>query len=79
MTDLEKTIQAALQRFQSLPLAERIKLREEQRRSWVVGEMLIEHPEFTRAQAEKIFDDMLAGWRGPLDPVDPLPLPPSTR
>lgn len=29
-----------------------------QRKSWVIGEMLIQHPEMTREQAEKIYDEI---------------------
>lgn len=29
-----------------------------QRRSWVIGEMLIEHPEMTREYAERIYDEV---------------------
>lgn len=30
-----------------------------QRRSWVIGEMLIAHPEMTRADAERIVDGVI--------------------
>jgi hypothetical protein len=28
-----------------------------QRKSWVIGEMMIEHPEMTREEAERIYND----------------------
>lgn len=30
-----------------------------QRRSWVTGEMMLEHPEMTREDAQVIYDEML--------------------
>jgi len=32
--------------------------REVQQRSWVIGEMMIEHPEMSRADAEAIYDSI---------------------
>lgn len=29
-----------------------------QRKSWVIGEMMIEHPEMTREHAEKIYEEV---------------------
>lgn len=29
-----------------------------QRKSWVIGEMMIEHPDMSREEAERIYDDI---------------------
>lgn len=34
--------------------------RDAQRRSWVIGEMMLEHPEMTREEADASFDAMEA-------------------
>ncbi len=39
--------------------------RRHQRRSWVIGEMMLEHPDMTREQAEKLADSVL----GPASPT----------
>jgi hypothetical protein len=33
--------------------------REAQRRSWVIGEMMLEHPEMSREQAEAIYNRVM--------------------
>lgn len=37
---------------------ERTEMLRAQRRSWVVGEMLLAHPEMTRAEVEKLVDSI---------------------
>lgn len=36
---------------------------EAQRRSWVVGDMMLEHPEMTRVEVERIYDEVTFGKR----------------
>jgi hypothetical protein len=59
MATIEEKIQAAMIAFEKLPLAQRIKIREQQRQSWVVGETMLEHPEMTREQAVAIYDKVV--------------------
>lgn len=78
MTDIETQIKAAMVRFRSLPLNQDRRMAFSILICWVIGEMLIEHPDMTREQAERLFDQSLAG--GPaVDPVDPVDPPPLTR
>lgn len=60
-SELEKTVAEAMARFRKLPAEERLRLRELQRRSWVVRETLLEHPEMSREDAEKLYDNALNG------------------
>lgn len=60
-TNLHETIQAALARYNALPPEDQRKMRAAQRKSWVVGEFMLSHPEVTRAYAEKIFDNIELG------------------
>ncbi len=47
-------LKAAAQRFCEMPLDEQAKMRAAQRKSWVVGEMMIEHPEAERLYYEVV-------------------------
>lgn len=44
-----------LERAKDLPPPTRQQI-EAQRKSWVIGEMLLEHPEMTREEVEAIYD-----------------------
>lgn len=59
--ELENMICAAILRFERLPTEEKIKMREAQRRSWVIGEMMIEHPDWSREYAEQLYEKVLTG------------------
>lgn len=48
-------------RFRALAPADQISHREAQRKSWVIGETMLEHPEMTREQAELLYDHALRG------------------
>lgn len=49
--------------FQALPTEDQIRIRREQERRFVTNEMMIEHPEMTRLDADILYDKMLAGVR----------------
>jgi hypothetical protein len=59
----ESNLLALLQRsvaaFNALTLEQQREHRAEQRKSWVVGEMLLEHPEMTREHVERIYDEVV--------------------
>jgi hypothetical protein len=40
-----------------------------QRRSWVVGELMLQHPEMTKAEADARYDEMLVklGYSAPVE------------
>lgn len=56
MTDLEAAIKKAVAAFHKLSHAEQAAVREAQRKSWVVGELLLQHPEMTYEEAVTIYD-----------------------
>jgi len=49
---------ALLERARNLPpmTEEQIAI---QRKSWVIGEMMLEHPEMSREEAERIYDEVV--------------------
>ena len=54
--ELKILVEQACARFNALsPEQQREEMRA-QRKSWVIGEMLLEHPEMTREYAEQIYD-----------------------
>ena len=60
MNDINKLVQDAVARFNALSPDEQRAMRQAQRKSWVVGEMMIEHPEMTREQVEQLYDRVCA-------------------
>ncbi len=59
MSGLEDQIREAMERFRALPVDDQRKMRRAQRRSWVVGETMLSHPEMSRQEAERLFDDIV--------------------
>lgn len=49
-------LMALLERAKTLPPMTKEE-RRAQRRSWVVGEMMLAHPEMLREEAERLFDE----------------------
>ena len=39
-------------------IGEKAAMKRAQRKSWVIGEMMLEHPEMTRERAEEIYDSL---------------------
>lgn len=58
MTDLEILVKAAVARYDELTPEQKRTHRAAQAKSWVIGEMLLEHPEMTRDHAEKIWENL---------------------
>lgn len=66
--DLGKLIAEAEARFRALAPADQLAHCEAQRKSWVVGETMLEHPEMTREQAELLYDHALREFIPPPPP-----------
>lgn len=60
MSDLSELVKQAVARFNAMPPDERREHRRQQRKSWVIGETMLSHPEMTRAEAEQLFDEVEA-------------------
>lgn len=56
--ELAALIERTKQLWGTLSAPEKAELIQAQRRSWVIGEMLLEHPEMTREYAEWILDQV---------------------
>ena len=54
--DLHALVQKAMAAFEALTPEQQRAHRAEQRRSWVIGNMLLDHPDMTRERAEQIVD-----------------------
>lgn len=55
---LATMVKAAVDRFNAMPPAEQAAMRRAQRKSWVVGEMMLEHPDMTRDEVERLYDGL---------------------
>lgn len=53
---IEQLVKEAVERFNALPMEKQNEMRRAQRKSWVIGNMLLDHPEMTREHAEAIYD-----------------------
>lgn len=56
--EIDVLVKEAMQRFRGMAPEAQARMRRAQRKSWVVGEMMLEHPEMTRAYAEKLYDQI---------------------
>ena len=61
MTDLEKLLVAAQKRFDAMTPEQQRAMRDAQRKSYVVGEFMLAHPEATREYAEEIYEKVVLG------------------
>jgi hypothetical protein len=55
----EADLKAAARRFKEMPLDEQHKMIAAQRKSWVIGETMLAHPEMTREQAEQLYYEVV--------------------
>lgn len=53
---LKQQLFDALEHFAKLPKKEKQAMLAAQRKSWVIGELMLAHPEMTREEAEQIYD-----------------------
>jgi len=58
--NIEELVRDAVARYEAMTRDEQQAMRRAQRRSWVVGEMLLEHPEKTREEVERIYDEVVS-------------------
>jgi hypothetical protein len=59
--ELGRLIERAVAAYKAMTPAEKREMHEAQRRSWVIGELMLEHPEMTRDEAENIYDRVSMG------------------
>lgn len=58
MMELEKLIKEAQAKFDALTPEQQREHRRAQRKSWVVGETMLSHPDMSREDAEKLYDSL---------------------
>lgn len=56
--ELAELINRSVKAFEALTPEQQQEHRLVQRRSWVIGEMLLSHPNMTREYAERIYDGL---------------------
>lgn len=49
-------LDALLEKAKTIPFTK--EMRAAQQESWVIGEMMLEHPEMTREEAKRIYDSL---------------------
>jgi hypothetical protein len=54
--ELSALLAKARTAVESMTPEEKRLMHETQRKSWVIGELMLEHPEMTREQAEKLYE-----------------------
>ncbi|HEY2010572.1 MAG TPA: hypothetical protein VGH23_16400 [Rhizomicrobium sp.] len=57
--ELLALLERARAMYDAMSLEDRRTLHDAQRRSWVIGEMMLEHPDMSREQAESLFDQII--------------------
>jgi hypothetical protein len=56
--ELTEAIKRAVEWFDNLPPDKKREHLAAQRKSWVIGEMMLEHPKMTREEAERIYEEI---------------------
>ena len=59
MRDLQELVKRAVERFDAMPVDQQREHRRAQRKSWVVGETMLSHPEMSREEAERLYDQVI--------------------
>lgn len=59
--DLDALVHKAVAEFDTLSPEQKREHRKKQRRSWVIGEMMLEHPEMTYVEAERVYEEICLG------------------
>lgn len=54
--ELTKLLQEAVERFDALTPAQKLEMQMAQRRSWVIGNMMLSNPHMSRDYAERLYD-----------------------
>ncbi len=56
---LADLMRRSVEAFNALPEEKQRELREAQRKSWVIGEMMLDHPEMRREEAERLYREAI--------------------
>lgn len=59
--DIEALLIEAQQSFDRMSPEQKREMREAQRKSWVVGEFMLEHPDASREYAEEVYEKVVLG------------------
>lgn len=59
--DLDRLLCEAQAKFDALSPEQKREHREAQRKSWVIGETMLAHPNMTRSEAEEIYEKVVLG------------------
>lgn len=59
--DLDELLIQAQKRFDAMTPEQKREMREAQRKSWVIGNFMLDHPEATREYAEEIYEKVVLG------------------
>ena len=54
--ELGRLIERSVAAYKAMTPTKKREMHEAQRRSWVIGEMMLEHPEMTREEAERLYE-----------------------
>ena len=59
--DLELLLIESQRRYDAMTPEQKREMREAQRKSWVIGNFMLDHPEATREAAEEIYEKVVLG------------------
>lgn len=53
--ELTKALHEAVAAYEAMTPEQKLEMRHAQRKSWVIGEMMLSHPDMTREEAERLY------------------------
>ena len=59
--ELERLLIESQKRWDAMTPEQKKEMRDAQRKSWVIGETMLAHPEMTRDEAEEIYQKVVLG------------------
>ena len=59
--ELDRLLVESQKRYDAMTPEQKKEMRDAQRKSWVVGETMLSHPEMTKAEAEEIYEKVVLG------------------
>jgi hypothetical protein len=59
--EFDRLLCEAQARYDAMTAEQKKEMREAQRKSWVIGETMLEHPEMSRVQAEELYEKVILG------------------
>lgn len=57
--ELVELLALAVAAYKAMTPEQRREMNAAQRKSWVIGEMMLDHPEMTREEAERIYESVV--------------------